>query len=78
MTYDQLCQDMYRLRMMLQKAQTNGNDLAEQAAVAMNKHKQVMHTLQLRQAFKHEWQLCIDSSLLHVSPVIDTACECNQ
>eukprot|EP00775_Hariotina_reticulata_P008710 gene8710-8891_t len=40
MTYDQLCQDMYRLRMMLQKAQANGNDLAEQAAAAMNKHKQ--------------------------------------
>eukprot|EP00878_Enallax_costatus_P012649 GHUV01013212.1.p1 GENE.GHUV01013212.1~~GHUV01013212.1.p1 ORF type:complete len:648 (+),score=321.26 GHUV01013212.1:993-2936(+) len=39
MQYDKQCQDMYKLRMMLQQAQAAGGEVADQAAGTANKYK---------------------------------------
>jgi hypothetical protein len=35
MTHDMLCQDVYRMRMMLQQAQSHGNDVAQVCWITM-------------------------------------------
>jgi hypothetical protein len=42
MTHDKLCQDVYRMRMMLQQAQSHGNDVAQVCCVVLTMRKEYL------------------------------------
>ncbi|KAF6257036.1 hypothetical protein COO60DRAFT_1640292 [Scenedesmus sp. NREL 46B-D3] len=72
MTHDKVCQDVYRMRMMLQQAQSHGNDVAQDAAATAGKHKQDVqwlmqdHRREVAEAHRKNQELIQDTQQLRM------------